>query len=75
MIHFNYACVLTQLGRADEAMAHLTTLADNGQGSVIFFAVDPSLVPLRDRPDFDALLTRIGVPRLPMVSAPRTAST
>jgi eukaryotic-like serine/threonine-protein kinase len=75
MIHFNYACVLTRLGRADEAMAHLTTLADQQQGSVIFFAVDPSLAPLRDRPDFDALLTRIGVPRSPMVSAPRTVST
>jgi serine/threonine-protein kinase len=75
MIHYNYACVLTRLGRTDEAMAHLTALADQQHGSVIFFAVEPSLAPLRDRPDFDALLTRIGVPRPPTASAPRTAST
>ena len=74
MIHFNYACVLIRLGRADEAMAHLTALADGQQGSVIFLAVDPSLAPLRERADFDALLTRIGVPRPPRASAPHRAS-
>ena len=74
MVHYNYACVLTRLGRTDEAMAHLTALVEGEQGSVVFFAVEPALAPLRDRPDFAALLTRIGLPRLPRVSTPHTAS-
>jgi TolB-like protein len=74
MVHYNYACVLTRLGRTDEAMVHLTALVEGEQGSVVFFAVEPALAPLRDRPDFAALLTRIGLPRLPRVSTPHTAS-
>jgi tetratricopeptide (TPR) repeat protein len=74
-IHYNYACVLGRLGRPDEAMAHLTALLDSQQGSVIFFAVEPALAPLGDHPGFDALLTRIGVPRPPTASAPHTVST
>jgi eukaryotic-like serine/threonine-protein kinase len=70
---YGYACVLTNLGRHDEAMAHLTSLVDNQQGSVVFLAVEPSLAPLRARPDFDTLLKRIGVPRLTTVSAPSRA--
>ena len=49
MVHYNYACVLTQLGRHDDAMAHLTSLVDSQQGSVVFLAVEPALAPLRDR--------------------------
>jgi eukaryotic-like serine/threonine-protein kinase len=75
MAHYNYACVLTALGRPDEAMAHLSALADHEQGSLVFLAIEPALAPLRDRPDFDALLTRIGVPRPPTASTPRTALT
>jgi serine/threonine-protein kinase len=75
MIHYNYACVLTRLGRLDEAVTHLTALADLQQASVVFLGVEPSLVALRDHPSFDALLRRIGVPRLPTASAPRTTST
>ena len=71
----DYACVLTRLGRFDEAVTHLTTLADLQQGSVVFLGVEPALVALRDHPGFDALLRRIGAPRPPMASAPRTAST
>ena len=70
MADYGYAGVLTKLGRHDEAMAHLTSLVDSQQGSVVFLAVEPSLVPLRARPDFDALLTRIGVPRRTTASAP-----
>ncbi len=75
MIHYNYACVLTRLGRLDEAVTHLTALADMQQGSTVFLAVEPALVGLRAHPGFDALLSRIGVPRPPMASARRTAST
>ena len=70
---YGYACVLTNLGRHDEAMAHLTSLVESQQGSVVFLAVEPSLAPLRVRTDFDALLTRIGVPRPTTASAPRKA--
>ena len=75
MVHYNYACVLAQLGRAEDAMTHLDSLLEQKQGSVVFLAVEPALVPLRSRPDFQALLTRIGVPRSPRASEPSTAST
>jgi eukaryotic-like serine/threonine-protein kinase len=75
MVHYNYAVVLAHLGRLDEAQTHLTALVDGRQGSVVFLAIEPAFAPLRDLPGFDALLTRIGVPRLPTASAPHTAST
>ena len=74
MAHYNYAVVMSRLGHTDEAMAHLTALVDNQLGSVIFLAVEPALAGLRGRPDFDALLTRIGAPHRPTASAPHTAS-
>ena len=75
MIHYNYAAVLTRLGRDDEAVDAPDALVDGQQGSVVFLAVEPALAALRGRPDFDALLTRIGAPRPPTASAPHTAST
>ena len=75
MVHYNYACVLAQLGRAEDAMTHLDSLLEQKQGSVVFLAVEPALVPLRSRPDFQALLTRIGVPHSPRASEPSRAST
>ncbi len=67
-------CVLTRLGRHDEAIAHLTALVDAQLGSVVFLAIEPALAGLRGRPDFDALLTRIGAPHRPTASAPHTTS-
>ena len=75
LIHYNYAAVLTRLDRGDEAMEHLNALVDGQQGSIVFLAVEPALAAIRDRPDFQALLTRIGVPRPPTASGPHTAST
>jgi len=73
LIHYNYACVLARLGRPDEALAHLSALVDSQHGSVVFLAVEPALAPLRAHAGFDALLTRIGVPRLPTASTPHRA--
>lgn len=75
MIHYNYAAVLTRLGRADEAIEHLTALVDGQQGSVVFLAVEPALAALRGRPDFEALITRVGASRQPTASTRHKAST
>jgi eukaryotic-like serine/threonine-protein kinase len=75
MAHYNYACVLVRLHRLDEAMAHLTSLFDHSQGSVVFIAVEPALAPLRGRADFMELVARIGAPHRPTASTPHTAST
>jgi serine/threonine-protein kinase len=75
LIHYNYAAVLTRLDRADEAMAHLTALVERRQGSAVFLAVEPAFAVIRERPDFQALLTKVGVPRQPRASAPHTTST
>jgi len=74
MAHYNYAVVLTRLGRHDDAIAHLTALVDAQLGSVVFLAIEPALAGLRGRSDFDALLTRIGAPHRPTASAPHTTS-
>ena len=75
MIHYNYACVLARLGRLDEAdgAPHRARRAAAGQRRVPRRRARARA--LRAQPGFDALLTRIGVPRPPMASAPRTAST
>jgi serine/threonine protein kinase len=75
LIHLSYAYVLGQLGRLEAAVEHLTKLVELRHGSAVLFAVDPALGPLRGRADFEALMTRIGAPRPPTVSAARTAST
>ena len=62
-------------GARDEAMAHLTALVDAQLGSVVFLAIEPALAGLRGRPDFDALLRRIGAPHRQTASAPHTTST
>jgi eukaryotic-like serine/threonine-protein kinase len=73
LIHFNYAVVLAQLGRLDEAVDHLTKLVDMRHGAAVFFAVDSALAPLFGHPGFENLLTRIGAPRPPRASARHTA--
>ncbi|HET7218640.1 MAG TPA: protein kinase [Vicinamibacterales bacterium] len=75
LIHYSYAVVLAQLGRRNEAVQHLEALVDLHHGGPVFFAVDPALAPLAGHPGYERVLTRIGMPRSPMASAPRTAST
>jgi serine/threonine protein kinase len=73
LIHYNYGVVLAQMGRFEDAVDHLRTLADLHHGAPVFFAVDPALVPLAGHPGFESLLTRIGMPRQPRASAPNRA--
>jgi serine/threonine protein kinase len=63
MIHMGYAAVLVQIGQFDEAVRHLETLVDLRLGGPVFFAVHPSFMPLHGHAGFEALLTRIGMPR------------
>jgi TolB-like protein len=74
LIHFSYGVVLAQLGRLDESLVHLQKLVDIRHGGAVFFAVDPALAPMRGHEGFEALLTRIGMPRQPTASALHTGS-
>jgi serine/threonine protein kinase/tetratricopeptide (TPR) repeat protein len=73
LIHYNYGVVLAHLGRFDQAVAHLSRLVDLRHGAPVFFGVDPGLWPLAGHPPFEELLMRIGAPRRPTASGPRTA--
>jgi serine/threonine protein kinase/tetratricopeptide (TPR) repeat protein len=75
LTHYSFGVIYAQLGRFDEAVEHLALLVDLHHGAPVFFAVDPGLVPLHGHAGYEALLTRIGVPRSPMVSTPHTTST
>jgi serine/threonine protein kinase len=74
LTNYSYGVILTHLGRLDEAIAHLNVLVDFHHGAPVFFATDPGLAPLHGHPDYERMLKRIGVPRVPMASAPHTAS-
>ena len=74
LTHYSFGVILTHLGRLDEAIEHLNVLVDFHHGAPVFFATDPGLMPLHGHPAYERLLTRIGVPRVPMASAPHTAS-
>ena len=58
-----YAAVLAQLNRFDDAVGHLEKLVELRMGGAVFFAVHPAFTPLHGHPRFEALLTRIGMPR------------
>ena len=63
LIHMGYAAVLVQLGRFDEAVRHLEILVELRLGGPVFFGVHPTLTPLHGHPGYEALLTRIGIPK------------
>lgn len=57
---YNAACSLVKLGRADEAMRWLGDAVRVGMSDLgKSLQEDPDLQPLRDRPDFSALATRV----------------
>ncbi len=58
--YYNIACVYAQQGRADLALRYLQIAALNGYASGEGLDADPDLEPLRDRPEYRALRSRMG---------------
>jgi hypothetical protein len=55
---YNLACLLARDGRSEEALRALRRALDAGYGDWDRLAEDADLAPLRDRPEFRALLAR-----------------
>ena len=55
--HFNLACAFARLGEADQAMSLLNRMVENG--AILPLATDKDLESLRERADFQALMTRM----------------
>ena len=71
-VQFTFAVSHMHLGETAEAMDHLEKMVDAHAGGAVFIGVDPSLTALRGSRRYEALLTRVGMPR---VSTPHTVST
>jgi serine/threonine-protein kinase len=71
---FQYAVVLSSLGRLDEAIDHLERMVERHIGGCVFLGVDPGLQRLRGHPRYDAVLRRVGIPQPQTASATHTAS-
>ena len=56
---YNAACIYSRLGRADDAFRLLDKAVDKGFVSAAHFGRDHDFEPLRDRPEFKALLDRM----------------
>jgi tetratricopeptide (TPR) repeat protein len=56
---YNRACSLARVGRADEALAALRSAIKNGFDDARFLLADDDLASLRDRPEFQRLVTRL----------------
>ncbi len=55
---YNLACALARQGKADEAMAALSRAVELGYNDRNHMAGDADLAPLRERPEFKALLDK-----------------
>jgi tetratricopeptide (TPR) repeat protein len=60
LARYNLACSLALVGRDDEALEHLAAAFRLGYDDVAHMEVDPDLASLRGRPEFRALLDRVG---------------
>ena len=56
---YQQAQVLTQWGRADDALAALDKAAASGDSGLVYLLSDPFLEPLQKQPRFKALLSRL----------------
>lgn len=61
--HYNRACVLSVLGRLDDACEALCDAVERGFEDFEFMCKDPDLEPLRDRPEFREFKKRALVQR------------
>lgn len=59
---YQQATVLVALGEGDAAMAALEQACGGGDPWLVWLAVDPMLIALRDRPDFARLQMRLRAP-------------
>ena len=59
MVHYNLACSLALLGRADEAFEVLARAVELGYDDPDHLRVDPDLDSIRDDGRFSALLARL----------------
>ncbi|MDD4891294.1 MAG: hypothetical protein PHU85_15340 [Phycisphaerae bacterium] len=57
--HYNLACCLARLGKADEALAALAKAIDTGYTDTAHARVDDDLASLRENPKFKAMLDKI----------------
>jgi len=62
-VGFAFGIVHCNLGQYDQAIDHLERLVDARAGGAIFIGADHALARLRGMPRYEALLTRIGIPR------------
>jgi tetratricopeptide (TPR) repeat protein len=63
VVSFAFGIVHCNLGQYDQAIDHLEQLVDARSGRAIFIGADHALARLRGMPRYEALLTRIGIPR------------
>jgi serine/threonine protein kinase len=71
-VQFPFAISHIHLGESDQALDHLEKMVEAHAGGCVFIGVNPTLIALRGNARYEALLRRVGMPR---VSAPHTVST
>jgi hypothetical protein len=67
------SCSSTHQGRFEEALDHAERMVEAHVGGTVFLGVDPCLRPLHGHPRYEALISRVGIPRR-TASGPHTAS-
>jgi eukaryotic-like serine/threonine-protein kinase len=70
---FPLMLVCAHQGRFEEALDHAERMVEAHVGGTVFLGVDPFLRPLHGHPRYEALISRVGIPRR-TASGPRTAS-
>jgi hypothetical protein len=71
-VEFPLMLVHARQGNLERALYHAERMVDAHVGGTVFLGVDPCLRPLHGHPRYEALATRVGIPRR-TASAPRTA--
>jgi eukaryotic-like serine/threonine-protein kinase len=72
-VEFPLMLAQARRGALERALDHAERMVDAHVGATVFLGVDPCLRPLHGHPRYEALVTRVGIPRH-TASTPRTAS-